>query len=183
MQLGDGSRSQNVRCTRDSPAVGAWCSLAEFTTQSRYTREQLAHARQSGLRRVFVWGAAMAGLLAAAALTGTDCQWDAYARLLSEIADDIAGFEEEKKGAQVKAASVQTAIVNGWRRLERVVTLRPVPTCRRCPSPTPPAAAASGSAAPRNRRGTDHGSRDVPCVQRGVQADASGILAEALGAY
>lgn len=79
-------------------------------------------AEPLGILQVYVWeGAAAQGTPAAHAGTGTDWQWNAYARLLSEIADDISTFEEEKKEAQDKATSAQTAIVNGRRRMEQVV--------------------------------------------------------------
>lgn len=75
-----------------------------------------------GVLQVYVWeGPAAQGTPLAHAGTGTDWQWAAYARLLSEISGDIAAFEDEKKEARAAATLAQNGIVNSRRRMEQVV--------------------------------------------------------------
>ncbi|MEE1821587.1 hypothetical protein PUR61_05165 [Streptomyces sp. BE20] len=74
-----------------------------------------------GLLRSFVWeGPHPQGPPAATASTGSDTQWDSLQKLLSEIADDLARFEQEKREADEAAAAAQTAIINARSRLEAV---------------------------------------------------------------
>ncbi|GAA2126369.1 hypothetical protein GCM10009759_78740 [Kitasatospora saccharophila] len=74
-----------------------------------------------GELRCCVWdGPHAQGAPAAVASSGTDLQWEALERTLSEVADDLAHFEEEKRQADQAAASAQTAILNARRRLENL---------------------------------------------------------------
>ncbi|GLW54689.1 hypothetical protein [Kitasatospora phosalacinea] len=105
---------------RETDATAAQLA-SDLLNEAFEVRLKMDGSEPLGELQCCVWdGPRAQGAPAAVAASGTDLQWKALERTLSEVANDIARFEEEKRKADQAAASAQTAILNARRRLENL---------------------------------------------------------------